>query len=102
MASAQRSATLEVIAKIEEIFENITNSLLREDEMKIPLRCKESQSTTLDMLEAELSCKLTIVSFPAKTSQEAWRFSTQASTSRRLAIANLITSCTASYSRAHT
>ena len=102
MASARRPATLEVIAKIEDIFENMTNSLLRDDELTIPLRCKKSQSITLDELEAELFCKLTNVSFPAKTPQEAWRFSTQVLTSRRLAIANLITSCTASYSRAHT
>ena len=102
MASARRPATLEVIAKIEDIFENITNSLLREDELTIPLRCKKSQSKTLDELEAELSYKLTYVSFPAKTAQEAWRFSTQASTLGVLAIADLITSCTASYSRAHT
>ena len=102
MASAGRPATLEVIAKIEDIFENITNNLLREDELIIPLRCKRSQPTTLDELEAELPCKLTNVSFPAKTPQEAWRFSTQASTLRRLAIVNLMDSCTASYSRAHT
>ncbi|KAK0510386.1 hypothetical protein JMJ35_006818 [Cladonia borealis] len=74
MASARRPAALEVIAKIEDIFENITNSLLREDELTIQLRCKKSQSTTLDELEAELSWKLTYVSFPAKTAQEAWRF----------------------------
>ena len=102
MASARRPATLEVIAKIEDIFENITSSLLREDELTIPLRYKKSQSAILDELKAELSSKLTNVSFPAKTAQEAWRFSTQASTSPRFAIADLITSCTASYSRAHT
>ena len=77
MASTQRQATLAVIAKIEDIFENITNSLLCEDEVTIPLRYKKSQSTTSDELEAELFSKLTIVSFPAKTPQEAWRFSTQ-------------------------
>ena len=77
MASIQRPATLKVVAKIESIFENITNSLLREDELTIPLRYKKSQSTTSDELEAELSSKLTNVSFPAKTPHEAWRFSTQ-------------------------
>ena len=77
MASARRPASLEVIAKIEVIFENITNNLLREDELTIPLRYEKSRSTTLDELEAELSCKLTNVSFPAKTPQEAWRFGTQ-------------------------
>ena len=102
MASARRPATVEVIAKIEDIFNNITNSLLREDELKIPLRCKKCPSTTLDELEAELSSKLTSISFPAKTPQEAWRFSTQVSTSRKFAVAKLITSCTPSYSRAHT
>ena len=102
MASARRPATLEVIAKIEDIFNNITNSLLREDELTIPLRCKKSQSTTLDELEAELSSKLTSVSFPAKTPQEAWRFSTQVSPHAGWLSLNLITSCTASYSRAHT
>ena len=79
MASARRPASLDVIAKIEAIFENITDSLLREDELTIPLRCKKSQSTTIDELEAELSCNLTNVSFPAKTPQEEWRFSMQAS-----------------------
>lgn len=74
MASARRPATLEVIAKIEDIFENITSSLLREDELTIPLRYKKSQSAILDELKAELSSKLTNVSFPAKTAQEAWRF----------------------------
>ena len=94
MASARRPATLEVIARIEDIFENITDGLLREDELTIPLRCKKTQSTALDELEAELSCKLTNVSFPAKTSQEAWRFSTHLSTLCGLAIAKLISSCT--------
>ena len=102
MASARRPATLEVIAKIETIYEDITDSLLREDELTIPLRCKKSQSTTLDELEAELSCKLTHVAFPAKTPQEAWRFSVQTSASRDLAIADMISSCTAPYPRAHT
>ena len=102
MASARRPASLDVIAKIEAIFENITDSLLRADELTIPLRCKKSQSTTIDELEAELSCKLTNVSFPAKTPQEEWRFSMQASISRGLAIAESMSSCTASYPRAHT
>ena len=102
MASAGRPASLEVIAMIEAIFENITNSLLREDELTIPLRYKKSQSTVLDELEAELSCKLTYISFPAKTPQEAWRFGTQTSSLRMLALANMISSCTASYPRAHT
>ena len=102
MTSARRPATLEVIVKVEDIFENIANSLLHEDELTVPLRCKKVQSTTSDELEAELSSNLMNVSFPAKTPQEAWRFSTQAATSRGLAIADLITSCTASYSRTHT
>ena len=75
MASARRPATLEVIAKIEAIFENATDNLLREAELIIPLRCKKSQSTALDEIGTELSYKLTYVSFPAKTRQEAWRFS---------------------------
>ena len=102
MASARRPLALEVIAKIEAISENIIDSLLREDELTIPLRCKKSQSTTLDELAAELSCKLTNISFPAKTPQEAWRFSMQTSASRGLAIADMISSCTAPYPRAHT
>ena len=82
MASARRPASLEVIGKIEAIFEDITDSLLREDELTIPLRYKRPQSTALDELEAELSCKLTNISFPAKDPQEAWRFSRQTSTLR--------------------
>ena len=102
MASTQRPAALEVIARIEDIFEDITNSLLREDELNIPLRCKKHQFVTADELEAELSSNLTNVPFPTKTPQEAWRFSMQASTSRGLTIANLTSSCLASYSWAHT
>ena len=102
MASARRPASLDIIAKIEAIFENITDSLLREDELIIPLRCKKSQSTALDELETEPCTKLTKVSFPAKTPQEEWRFSTQKSASRGLAVANMISSCTAPYPRAHT
>lgn len=102
MASPGRPASLEVMAKVEAIFENITNSLFREDELTIPLRCKKSQSSALDELEAEFSCKLTYISFPAKTPQEAWRFSRQTPALLELAIAKLISSCTASYPRAHT
>ncbi len=76
MASRRRAANLEVIAKIEDIFEDITDNLLRENELSIPLRNKRTKAPITDESEAELSSELMVVSFPAKTPQEAWRFST--------------------------
>ena len=102
MASQRRPANLEVIAKIEDIFEDITDSLLCEIEMSIPLRNKRTKSPMTVEPEAELSSELMIVSFPAKTSQDARRFSTYASNSRSLAIVNSIFSCIASYPRTYT
>ena len=79
MTSVRRPANVEVIAKIETLFENIADSLLREEELSIPLRHKKLQSTSLDGADAELSTEFTKVSFPAKTPREAWRFSEQPS-----------------------
>ena len=79
MASVRRPANVEVIAKIETVFENIADSLLRGEELSIPLRHKKLQSTSLDRADAKLSTEFTKVSFPAKTPREAWRFSEQPS-----------------------
>jgi len=72
MASSRRPASQEVIAKIEKVFEDIADSLLRKEEISIPLRYKKPASSQPD---AESSSVLTNVSFPARTPQEARRFS---------------------------
>ncbi len=73
MASSQRPANQEVVAKVERVFEDIADSLLRKEEISIPLRYKKPASSQHD---AELSIAVTKVSFPARTPQEARRFST--------------------------
>lgn len=87
MASYQRHANAEVIAKIEAIFENIADSLLNEEnpyvpvnDIFIPLRNKKhtlSDGNAPSLFDAEPSDGFTNVSFPAKgRPKEAWRFST--------------------------
>ncbi|KAL2040644.1 hypothetical protein N7G274_006623 [Stereocaulon virgatum] len=74
MTSVGRHANVEVITKIEKIFENIADSLLRQEELSIPLRYKKLQPMTPHEATAELSSELTNVSFPAKTPREARSF----------------------------
>jgi hypothetical protein len=75
MTSVRRHANVEVITKIEKIFENIADSLLREEELSIPLRYKKPQTAFPQEANAEVSTELTNVSFPAKTPREARSFS---------------------------
>ena len=70
---------MEVIARIETIFESITDSLLREEELTIPLRYKKAHWAPVADPDNDSFVELTKVSFPAKTPQEAWRFSEQGS-----------------------
>ena len=73
-ASCQRAA--EVIAKLESIFEDIADKLLREDSISIPLRYKKrSFGLTSQASNEPSSIRLTHVSWPAKTPEEARRFS---------------------------
>ncbi|KAF6233924.1 hypothetical protein HO173_007754 [Letharia columbiana] len=85
MASYQRHANAEVIAKIEAIFENIADSLLNEEnpyvpvnDIFIPLRNKKHtplNGNAPSLFDAEPSDGFTNVSFPAKgRPKEAWRF----------------------------
>ncbi len=87
MASSHRPANAEVIEKIEDIFENIADSLLREEnpcvplnDIFIPLRYKKHRSPNADapsLLDDEPEDAFTNVSFPAKgRPKEAWRFGT--------------------------
>lgn len=74
MASSDNVANAIVIDRVERVFENIIDSLLREDEISIPLKCKKSTSTISAQGDCKISARLMYISFPAKTSQEAWRF----------------------------
>ena len=87
MASSHRSANVEVIAKIEAIFENIADSLINEENLYvplkdifIPLRYKKQATSNGDApnrFDAQPSDDFTNVSFPARgRPKEAWRFST--------------------------
>lgn len=72
MASVRRPANQEVLAKVEKVFEDIADNLIREESISIPLRYKKPAST---LPEAEVSSVLTHVSFPGATPQEARQFS---------------------------
>ena len=87
MASSHRSANVEVIAKIEAIFENIADSLINEEnpyvplkDIFIPLRYRKQATSNGDApnrFDAQPSDDFTNVSFPARgRPKEAWRFST--------------------------
>ena len=87
--------------KIEKVFENIADSLLHEDELTIPLRYKKHQSEFLNEPDAGLSSELTNVLFPAKTPQEAWRFSEPYRLRISCTTTDSIPSCTSSHLGAH-
>lgn len=85
--ASYRPANAKVIAKIEAIFENIADSLLKEEnpyvplhDIFIPLRYKKhipSDGNTASLFDTEPSNDFTNVSFPARgRPKEAWRFST--------------------------
>lgn len=87
MTSSPGSANAEVIAKIEAVFENITDSLLKEqnpyvplNDIFVPLRNKRHTAPNADtssLLDVEPSDDFINVSFPARgRPKEAWRFST--------------------------
>lgn len=86
MASSHRFAGVEVIAKIESIFENIADSLLNEENPYVPLndifislrhkKYTKPNDDTSSPCDAEPSEYFTKVSFPARgRPKEAWRFS---------------------------
>lgn len=72
MSSIQANAS--VIAQIEAVFEDIANSLLRQDEISIPLRYKPRRSAADSQPKDGTTPKLTYISFPGKTPEEARRF----------------------------
>ena len=73
MTLAPRLGNVEVIAKIENVFGNISDSLSRGEQICIPLRYKTSVP---NQPENVCSPIFTNVAFPARTPQEARRFST--------------------------
>lgn len=85
MASIRRPANQEVLAKVERVFEEIADNLLREENISIPLRYKKPASTRP---EAEASSVLTHVSFPGATPQESRQFSEFLSTLRLFKISD--------------
>lgn len=73
---------LDVIAKIEAIFESIVDGLLgRQDTLRIPISSRKARSRTILDNAGHASSSKTNTSreihFPGKNSQEAWRFSKQ-------------------------
>ena len=77
MATASHQRTADVTAKIEAVFEGVAESLLRQDSISIPLRYKRKISTMpTSVLTGPPEIRLTHVSWPAKTPEEARRFST--------------------------
>ena len=84
-SSSQQPATVEVIAKIEAVFKNITDSLLSEENPRVPkndifVRIKYKKRTTSNdepaLPNAEPSQEFKDVCWPAMgRPREAWRFS---------------------------
>lgn len=71
-SSSRQSSTQDALAKVEDLFERIVDSLLNDEKsLSVVIRSKSAKQNSR-------------ISFPGKTSQEAWRFSTLASALRLL------------------
>jgi hypothetical protein len=70
-----------VLRSIEKIFEDIAANIIREETLTIPLStpCKSRASLIGAAADAlpSASIRTRHISFPGKTAQEAWRFSTR-------------------------
>ena len=84
MASGSRPGNAEVLAKIEGIFSGIAENLLKSERISIPLRYKNPTLHPSSQLDSDGSTTLTNVYFPARTPQEAKRFSRTPSSEDRL------------------
>ena len=65
-------ADLNVIDQIEDVFEGVTEAILREDELSIAFR---RRPRTRSNAGRNPSATLKQLRFPGKTADEAWRFS---------------------------
>ncbi len=66
--------TCDAVAKIENVFEAITQSLLKDDK-SISIRLKKRSSTLRNIQLTSVGLESREICFPGRTPQEAWRFS---------------------------
>lgn len=68
--------TINVISKIETVFESILNALLATEPISIAIRMKKPPQTTLTTASGIKAWREMIVSFPGKTEEESRKFGT--------------------------
>ena len=75
MASSVRLQKEETIAKVEKVIEDIVENLYQGNQVGIPLKHRAWPSTVCAQPPKDDSSTITEVHFPARTPQEARRFS---------------------------
>lgn len=73
--SSPGSQDNDVLAKVEDVFEKIIDSLCREEPIAISLKYKPKPQRSASQENANTDIKIRSHAFPGATPQEAWRFS---------------------------
>ena len=74
MTSSHMPSNKEVLAKIEQIFENIADRLREQEDLAIPLIFKKRPSTSSGQFDDHVVPSIENIMFPGRSPREARRF----------------------------